>query len=153
MTDKEEQMNKLRNIIKNYNEEKQKNISAYQNSRLEKQKENMQNMIIPMNNNFYDSIVDNINYTECINGKCSTIDMQNNYKNMDNIYNNNLLYTMDKYKTSNILKKNIDNLVYIIYLIVLIICFFQILLLKKQIYLVVILITTLIYIYYKMIIR
>lgn len=122
-----------------------KKINKLQGNKLNKEKESMINMFNPKNNNYYDSIVENINYTECINGKCSVIELNNTTKN--NNTNNTII--IDKFKTSNILKNNINYLVFIIYILVLIINFVNTLIYRKSIYLINIIIATLVFIIYK----
>ena len=121
-----------------------KEASKKQGKKLTQHKESMINMFQPINNH-YDSIVENINFTECVNGKCSSFDIQNT--NPINYVN----YNIDKYNTSSILKTNLDNLVYIIFIIIIAICFVQVIMFKKHDFLVTILISTLVFIFYKII--
>ena len=155
MTKEQKKVQELRDIVtnleKDINNEKSMEANQNQGKRMQEQKESMQNMLQPMQN-YYDSIVENINYTECINGKCSTIDIMNTSPGtyIETNYTN---HNIDKYTTSRILKDNLDNLVYIIFVIFVVICLVQVLMYKKQGYLVSILIATLVFIFYKIIMR
>lgn len=150
MASEEQKVSELRNIVDKLEQDiklsEAKEANKNQGKKLEKEKESMMNMFKPIDN-YYDSIVENINYTECVNGKCTSIDIQNSNPLKNNLVN----YNIDKYNTSSILKNNLDNLVYIIFIIVVAICFVQVFVNKKKGYLITILISSLVFIFYKIV--
>lgn len=157
---KQEPENIFKNILNklDFDIQTPKKANNNQGKKIKDVKEGMENMFNPLPNHF-NSIVENINYTECINGKCSSVDMNNIGSSfneaMSNTKGNNINTRMnvDRYTTSKILKDNINNLVYMIYIIVIIFCFVEILFNKKQIYLISIIVATLLLVFYKIFMR
>ena len=95
-----------------------------------------------INNNYYKSIYDNINKLECINNNCSEYKNKTMDTKKQNLVKKNKL-------TSNIINKNLDILVSLIYIFLLVIFLLGSIIKKNVNYLINILIITLIYLFYK----
>ena len=95
-----------------------------------------------INNNYYKSIYDNINNLECINNNCSEYKNKTMDTKKQNLVKKNKL-------TSNIINKNLDILVSLIYIFLLVIFLLGSIIKKNVNYLINILIITLIYLFYK----
>lgn len=118
-----------------------------QSKEIDQIKKNNENNVLIFKND-YNSIVENIDYTECINGKCSKIQYTNEIKPFNKL-NTNPNINNQKYKKNSLLKSNLDILVFLFYLFFITLYLFYTLIERDSKYLIRILLFSLIYILYK----
>lgn len=120
-----------------------------QSKEIDQIKKNNENNVLIFKND-YNSIVENIDYTECINGKCSKIQYTNEIKPFNKLNKNpNPNINNQKYKKNSLLKSNLDILVFLFYLFFITLYLFYTLIERDSKYLIRILLFSLIYILYK----